>query len=407
MEDNGYAYDALDRLIADTIDAGPPIDYAYDLNDNRLSRDEGVSAEALASVYEYAPGSNRLVRVAQRQTGARPLAPKPAGRELVFNDAGRLFRLLVDGLPAAEYVYNDEGQRIRKTVLDATGAPLETTIFHYDAMGYLISETTETGEPVRDYLWLEGMVPVAQIDAVAGGAERISYLHTDHLMTNRLATDTAGSVVWRWEGEAFGETAAQELTGVTVNLRFPGQYFDGESGLYYNWNRYYDPGLGRYITSDPIGLRAGADTYGYTNQNPIVGVDPKGLSGSKPGGPYHPPKGVKTKCRPSDKCPEIRGKLWLLGRMIASHQGWDWVMPKPRGGNRHKQEIADLWVQFAECTALFYSKCIKDCKEKPKLPRSSPAGPLMIWELLRKMCEESHPGACNPFSSRQPIFPDA
>ena len=83
--------------------------------------------------------------MAQRQTGARPLAPKPAGRELVFNDAGRLFRLLVDGLPAAEYVYNDEGQRIRKTVLDATGAPLETTIFHYDAMGYLISETTETG----------------------------------------------------------------------------------------------------------------------------------------------------------------------------------------------------------------------------------------------------------------------
>ena len=60
-------------------------------------------------------------------------------------------------------------------------------------------------------------------------------------MTNRLATDELQSVVWRWEGEAFGSTAAEELAGFSINLRFPGQYFDQETNLHYNWNRYYDP----------------------------------------------------------------------------------------------------------------------------------------------------------------------
>ncbi len=66
--------------------------------------------------------------------------------------------------------------------------------------------------------------------------------------------------------------------GVTLNMRFPGQYFDAETGLHYNYFRYYDPSTGRYITSDPIGLTGGLNTYGYTYQNPTGNVDPLGLS---------------------------------------------------------------------------------------------------------------------------------
>jgi len=145
-------------------------------------------------------------------------------------------------------------------------------------MGYLITETTDTGQLIKDYIWQEGMHPVAQIDN-AQGSEQIIYLYTDHLMTNRLATDQNQAVVWRWEGEAFGETAAQELGGVSVNLRFPGQYFDGESGWFYNYYRYYDPKTGKYITSDPIGLQGGLNTYGYVSQNPLRFTDPFGLRG--------------------------------------------------------------------------------------------------------------------------------
>ena len=144
-------------------------------------------------------------------------------------------------------------------------------------MGYLITETTETGQLVKDYIWQEGMTPLAQIDN--NTTESIVYLYTDHLMTNRLATNDLQQVIWQWEGEAFGNTPAEELTATKVNLRFPGQYFDEETNLHYNHFRYYDPALGRYITSDPIGLKAGLNSYVYVEGNALSLIDPYGLVG--------------------------------------------------------------------------------------------------------------------------------
>ncbi|MCP4494848.1 MAG: RHS repeat-associated core domain-containing protein, partial [Gammaproteobacteria bacterium] len=87
----------------------------------------------------------------------------------------------------------------------------------------------------------------------------------------------AGQVVWEWDSEAFGNEAPMSYDGTEVNLRFPGQVYDVETGLYYNYFRYYDPGTGRYVTSDPIGLRGGVNTYGYVGGNPINYKDRFGL----------------------------------------------------------------------------------------------------------------------------------
>jgi RHS repeat-associated protein len=150
-------------------------------------------------------------------------------------------------------------------------------VYHYDLAGNLIAETDSDGNLIRDYVWADS-VPVAQVEA----GEKIAYLHTDHLNTPRLATNAQGNVIWRWEGTAFGESYPNEdVDGnsikTVINLRFPGQYYDLESGLHYNWNRYYDPKLGRYVTSDPIGLRGGLNTYAYAKSNPLLYVDKDGL----------------------------------------------------------------------------------------------------------------------------------
>jgi len=108
-----------------------------------------------------------------------------------------------------------------------------------------------------------------------------SYLVTDHLDTPRFIYNDEQALTWRWASDGFGRQAANDDPDgdgyqVNVNLGFPGQYKDLESGLVYNWNRYYDSELGRYVTSDPIGLGGGLNTYGYVYQNPTKYIDPDG-----------------------------------------------------------------------------------------------------------------------------------
>ena len=126
-------------------------------------------------------------------------------------------------------------------------------------------------------------VPVAEIDYVP--SRRVIYLEADQNNTPRIGRDQSGAIIWQWNSDAFGSTAPTASTGVTVNLRFPGQYFDIESGLDYNLFRDYDAKAGRYVESDPIGLAGGVNTFGYANQNPLRFIDPNGLSGCSWVGP--------------------------------------------------------------------------------------------------------------------------
>ncbi|MDD2721390.1 MAG: fibronectin type III domain-containing protein [Gallionella sp.] len=109
------------------------------------------------------------------------------------------------------------------------------------------------------------------------------YIHADHLDTPRVITDTSGNVVWQRDNvDPFNNNVPNEnpsgLGKFTCNLGFPGQYFDIETGLFYNSNRYYDSATGRYTQSDPIGLAAGINTYAYVGGNPLGYADPDGLA---------------------------------------------------------------------------------------------------------------------------------
>jgi len=107
-------------------------------------------------------------------------------------------------------------------------------------------------------------------------------VHADHLSTPRYLTNAAQQVVWRSSHAAFGAAVVDgnpdgDGNSVEFNFRFPGQYYDSETGLHYNYFRYYDPSTGRYITSDPIGLNGGLNTYGYVGGNPVLRYDSLGL----------------------------------------------------------------------------------------------------------------------------------
>ncbi|MDZ4313829.1 MAG: RHS repeat-associated core domain-containing protein, partial [Azonexus sp.] len=258
--DQRYVYDELDRLVGQDIATDDKAwHYEYDPNHNRQRRsDVGV----LNEVYSYQPRTNRLIEIEKLLDQIE--ANRPTARRFTYNQAGRLAEYIEDSVIRTEYTNNALGQRTRKVLSE------ETKLFHYDTGTRLISETDAEGNSIKDYIWL-GSEPLAQIESTG----LVTYLHTDHLQTPRMGSSDAQDIVWRWEGEAFGNTDAQGV--IEVNLRFPGQYFDEESELHYNHFRDYDSGIGRYTQSDPVGLVGGLNTYAYVIGNPIVYFDPSGL----------------------------------------------------------------------------------------------------------------------------------
>jgi RHS repeat-associated protein len=115
----------------------------------------------------------------------------------------------------------------------------------------------------------------------AGTITRVFYVYSDQINTAREITNAAGAMVWQADPEPFGVNMPNENPAgqgqFTYNPRFPGQYFDRETGLHYNYYRDYDPQTGRYVQSDPIGLAGGMNTFGYVGGNPVSATDPFGL----------------------------------------------------------------------------------------------------------------------------------
>ncbi len=252
-----FGYDSLNRLTMAALPQGETLAYAYDGNGNRRQE---TRAGALTN-YGYFAASNRL----QALTGA-------ASRSFTYDAMGNLtsngsVTFTYDGRGRLtqtsngyRYAINGLGQRVSKS------GPGGITYFVYDEQGRLLGEYDGAGAARQELVYLAD-TPVASVRPGAGGGIAVYPIYTDHLNTPRVITNQANQIVWEWKTDTFGAGAANEnpsgLGVFSFNLRFPGQYYDAETGLHYNYFRDYDPSVGRYVESDPIGLDGGVNTYAY------------------------------------------------------------------------------------------------------------------------------------------------
>jgi RHS repeat-associated protein len=180
---------------------------------------------------------------------------------------------------SVSYLYNALGQMIEKS------GTLGTTILMQDEAGHLIGEYDGSGNLVQETVWL-GDIPVATLRSNGSGGVNIFYVHTDHLNTPRkVSRPSDNQLEWRWDTDPFGTAAANQnpvgLGTFAYNLRFPVQMYQTETGLNQNYFRDFDPAVGRYVESDPVGLKSGINTYAFVGGNPIGEVDPFGLWGTE------------------------------------------------------------------------------------------------------------------------------
>jgi len=265
-----YSYDPLYRLTGLKDAQGQAIEaYTYNKTGDRLSK---ASNGLATGAYGYQAGTHWLTSIGSStrtyDANGNTTGSTSGGDAFGYgyNDRNRISVVQRNGQTVANYTYNAMGQRVAKVAM-------ANQRFAYDEGSQLIGEY---GASSRSYVWLDNL-PVAMVDT-NGTISTVSYVHADGLGTPRVVTDGSGFAVWQWAYQAnpFGERAAS-TAGASLNLRFAGQYYDAEFGLYYNVQRHYDPAGGRYMQSDPIGFAGGVSTYVYASNKSLRYADPLGL----------------------------------------------------------------------------------------------------------------------------------
>jgi len=173
----------------------------------------------------------------------------------------------------ATYDYNSFGERIKKVVYAESGN--RVTYFLYEGRQLVAEIDLQGNSPSREHYRQTIYLGYAAV-AYLHGSETYT-VQSDHLGTPHRVTDSNRQTVWAAEYTPFGE-ASITTENIEFRHRFPGQYFDAETATHYNYLRDYDPANGRYITSDPIGLLAGPNTYSYVSSSPLGSLDPYGLN---------------------------------------------------------------------------------------------------------------------------------
>ncbi len=277
-----YGYDALDRLTGAAYTgqttAQANESYSYDQVANRIT-----DTRTAAATWAY-DANNRLVTAgtisysydANGNTTNQTDSANPANtRNYVYDTDNRLIEARdANNTLIAAYSYDPFGRRLSKD----TGT--SKTYYFYSAEG-LIAEADAAGQITKSYGYAPGSTfstnPLWMRTASQSGLPVYYTYQNDHLGTPMKLLNQSGVTVWGATYDALGRAAVDPASTVSNNLRYPGQYYDAETGLHYNWNRYYDPSVGRYTTGDPIGLEGGVNLYTYVGGNPLSFTDPLGL----------------------------------------------------------------------------------------------------------------------------------
>ncbi|PAT43140.1 RHS repeat-associated core domain-containing protein [Vandammella animalimorsus] len=246
--------------------------------------------------WQYASG-NRLTQWGQQQQATRyqynhsghitqktqggtntPGSPNASATSYHYDAAQRLVHIEQNGQTIARYHYDPKGRRIAKTTGQGSG---QTTTWYIYAEEGLIAEINEQGQTQKSYGWEPdspwGTKILWQADHGSAATKTYHYIHSDHLGTPQIATDKNGNQTWAQVSEAFGKATISANASTEINIRFPGQYYDQETGTHYNFHRDYDPSTGRYLQSDPIGLNGGVNLFSYVEQSPLNNMDIYGL----------------------------------------------------------------------------------------------------------------------------------
>jgi RHS repeat-associated protein len=286
--------------------------YAYDPAGNITEAGWPASSAAIgrrhyAGTLLVAAGGLRYQHDAEGRITTRqrpnPAAARTDTWHYQWNSDSRLVAVITPDRLRWRYRYDAIGRRVAKQRLGADGAVVEQFDFTWD--GAQLVEQLHTGAGLRPavtvWAWEpDGTTPVIQLErelAKDPVAERFYAIVADLVGSPSELVDEAGAVAWHGHTTLWGALLSGPGSASTP-LRFPGQYHDPETGLHYNLHRYYDPETGRFLSHDPLGLEAGADSLAYV-ANPTAWIDPLGLAACKPtkgasgsggGGGKPPPK---------------------------------------------------------------------------------------------------------------------
>ena len=273
-----YAYDPLGNVVlaSDSRNSDSPAAGERELTGTLLRRAGRTS-------YEY-DGQGRVVKSVRRTLSGRPLT-----WTFGYDAYDRMIEAETPEGTRWNYQYDAMGRRTAKRRLESSGAVVEETRFFWD--GAVLAEqehSGEDGEAVTTTTWSyepDSWTPIAQHQRTFHAQtpqelidQQFHAIVADLVGTPMELVTADGTIAWRRSASLWGELAkgSNPVGPVACPLRFPGQYHDPETGLDYNYERYYDPATGRYFTPDPLGLFAAPNHHGYVH-NPLDWSDPLGL----------------------------------------------------------------------------------------------------------------------------------